>query len=1026
VASAALPAPRAAPWADPSFGLVVLCFVLSGFAALLYQTVWTREFAFVFGTSELAVATVLAAYMGGLAAGSAIAGRLAPRIRRPVLAYGLLELAIALAALAVPLAIRGARALAALLFGGAPEPPHAGGVALPAFQLAASFLILLVPTAFMGATLPLLARHAVRREQDLGPRIAWLYAANTGGAVGGTLVAAFVLLPALGLRGSLLVGVGANAVVFAAAALLARRSPPLPPAGEERAARAVRSRRGLLLPLMLVSGAVSFADEVLWTRLLGHVLGGSVYAFATMLASFLLGIALGSASASRWTRSADAGLRAFAGVEIGIGLTSLAAFRVLDALTGAGLLGTRTGLAGNVLLAGAVLLPVTLLIGATFPLAVRALAHAEADAAPTSARVYAWNTLGAIAGAIGAGFFAVPALGYERTAALCAGLGFGIAALAALAIPPPAPRVAAAAALLFAGLAAAPPRAPERLLRSSPLAALPLAGEIAYFGVGRSATVIAIESEGGFRLRTNGLPEATILPPYRAVLDPTNLWLSALPSLARPETRSLLVIGLGGGLVLENVPAGISSIDLIEIEPKVIEANRRLADRRGRDPLADPRLRLYENDARGALELTDARWDGIVSQPSHPWTAGASHLYTREFFELARAHLSPGGLFVQWMGLGFIDAELLRSLVATLADVFPHVQVLRPGTGAALLFAGSDAPFDLPATLAAARRADPASTSALGLVTPEDAAAQLLLDDAGARRMSAGAAVSTDDRNVLQMRSPRILGAALGADELGERLAPFDPLLTPRGLDGPRLVRRLLETQQAGRAARVAAAVADPARRREAEAIARSVSDRAGGLAALRAVVAADPAAREAAAAWLLRSRDALLAGATDSDLRALAAADPAAALVEAWRAEARRDAAAPPELDARLAAIEPESALFAEATRLRIEARLRAPGTPDAAAALALVDRLLAHTRRPAHWLLRVRALAALGRAEAALGDLEEISAATSAERPAPRFARQSLEALASIPRAPGLAERQAALGQRLRAQLQQGGVPD
>jgi spermidine synthase len=534
--------------------------------------------------------------------------------------------------------------------------------------------------------------------------------------------------------------------------------------------------------------------------------------------------------------------------------------------------------------------------------------------------------------------------------------------------------------------------------------------------------VIAIESEGGWKLRTNGLPEAMILPPGRAVLDPTNSWLSALPTLARPEARSLLVIGLGGGLVLDGVPGSIAAVDVIELEPQVIEANRRLADRRGRDPLADPRVRLVENDARGALELTDERWNGIVSQPSHPWTAGASHLYTREFFQLVRERLEPGGVFVQWMGLGFIDAELLRSLVATLADVFPHVAVLRPGIGASLLFAGSDAPLDFASTLAGAREASPAALDALGLATPEDVASQVLLEDAGARAFTRGAPVSTDDRNLLQMRSPRILAKALAPEQVAALVAPFDPLEPPRGLDAPRLVRRLIETAQPARAARIAAAVEEPARRREAEALVGAA--RSGDVGELRSVVAADPGAREAAAALVLQSRASLVAGTADPVTSAAAASEPAAALVLAWRAETSGDAAALRALDGRLAAVDAAHPLFAEALRLRVEARLATGDRRDAEAAVQLADLLAARLRRSSIWLPRVRALAASGQPAAALGDLEEIAASLGGERTAPRYAQRLLNALRAIPPDPALAERRAALQRRLEADSTPGGV--
>jgi len=173
---------------------VLVCFFLSGFAALIYETAWTRQFAFVFGTSELAIATVLAAYMGGLTAGAAASARLVGKIRRPVLLYGLLELGIAVAALAVPAAIAGATLLYLNVFGGIGGLPEAGGLAHALFYLGCSFAILLIPTALMGATLPILARHAVRRQSEIGSRVGLLYATNTAGAVAGTVAAGFALL----------------------------------------------------------------------------------------------------------------------------------------------------------------------------------------------------------------------------------------------------------------------------------------------------------------------------------------------------------------------------------------------------------------------------------------------------------------------------------------------------------------------------------------------------------------------------------------------------------------------------------------------------------------------------------------------------------------------------------------------------------------------------------------------------------------------------------------------------------------
>ena len=229
---------------------------------------------------------------------------MAPRLSRPVLAYGLLELGIAIAALAVPLGIAASRWLYVALFGSQEVLPDAGGLTTALFYLACSFLILLVPTAMMGATLPLLVRYSVRSDREIGRRIGVLYATNTAGAVLGTIAGAFVLLPALGLRATIAAAAGVNALVFAAAWAVSRSAPALAPQAAAAPADATAGGRARwILALIFASGFVSFSYEVLWVRLVGHVVGSGAQAFATMLASFLAGIAIGAAIASRLASS---------------------------------------------------------------------------------------------------------------------------------------------------------------------------------------------------------------------------------------------------------------------------------------------------------------------------------------------------------------------------------------------------------------------------------------------------------------------------------------------------------------------------------------------------------------------------------------------------------------------------------------------------------------------------------------------------------------------------------------------------
>jgi spermidine synthase len=847
---------------------VLSCFALSGFAALLFQVAWTREFALVFGTSELAIATVLAGYMGGLAVGAALCARFEHRVRRPLLAYGLLELAIGASAYAVPHAIRACERMVVALFGGLSELPSADGGAIALFYIAATLAIVGIPTACMGATLPLLARSCVRSDAELGPRVAMLYATNTAGAVAGAIGAAFFLLPALGLRGSIYVGIAANLAAFGVAVLLARRlgsEPATPPeAGSSRAAERSPALR-LASAAMFASGAASFAYELLWTRLLGHVFGGSLYAFATMLASFLSGIAIGSALASRVATTPERAARAFGTAQLAIAAASLAVFAALDLAPALALAvgAARDVPLANALVAALTLLPATLAIGATYPLAVRSAAAAPAQLGAVSARIYAFNTAGGIAGSLATGFFGLPLLGYRGVLVAAMAINLALAALWATrclaAGRPRLRRVAACAALL--ALAAATP-APLRLLASSPFDLAGPAASLLYHGVGRSASIAAaVGRQGSLEIRSNGLAESNLR--LRGESETyAYAWLAALASLLRPETRELLVIGFGGGGVLETLPSTVERIDVVEIEPEILRANAAVAELRAVDPLRDPRLRVTLNDVRGALLRTTKRWDAIVSQPSHPWTEGASHLYTQGFFELARQHLRPGGVFVQWVGLPFLDPFLLRSCIATLRRVFAHVQVYLPYPYGEVYFAASDAPLDWKTSARRFIGDARADAARFGVFSLEDVALALRLDDAEAAELAAGAEPIRDDRNAFQFRTRGDIGGALALLEHPGRFG--DERLA--GLDRSALARRLLASGRRAEALRVLPGAARelgalPALVERARELAlredwRSVEALDASLAAFAPVDAGYAEAAEARVRWRVASRD--------------------------------------------------------------------------------------------------------------------------------------------------------------------------
>ena len=496
--------------------LLLLCFFLSGTAALIYQTAWLRQFALVFGTSELAVATVLAAYMAGLALGAYAVERWLQELRRPVLGYALIELGIAASAIAlVPVALWACDRLLLLAFGGQASPPSSEALGLSTFYLAATFIALALPTALMGATLPLLARQSVREEWQIAERIGLLYCMNTAGAVLGALLAAFVLLPQLGLARTVWGGAAVSVAVFLMAWLLTRRL--FAAANDAATARAhspalkFSARPGpvWVLPLMCAAGSIAFLHEVLWTRMLAHIVGSSIHAFAVMVASFLAGIALGGGAGAALARSRQRAVQLLALALLIGALWAPAAFWLIEHIAPAKA-GLTANSYANSLFGFALLLPLTIAIGSTYPLAVRIVARDVSDAALASARVYAWNTLGGIVGALAGGYWLIPALRYEGAVVLAAAGNCVLAALALLALEADTSRnrrLTASAAALLAVLTAMlyRPAAPTHLLLMSPLN-INTDGRLIYYAVGRSASVTLMQQDGGLVLRTNGLP----------------------------------------------------------------------------------------------------------------------------------------------------------------------------------------------------------------------------------------------------------------------------------------------------------------------------------------------------------------------------------------------------------------------------------------------------------------------------------------------------------------------------------------
>lgn len=764
-----------------------VCFFLSGATALVYEVVFLRMLGLVFGHTVHAVATVLIVFMGGLALGSALGGGLTPRLRRPIMAYGWLELGTGAWAALLPLLF----AWSAAWY---PDLYRALGrsyAVLPWIQFAIGAALLLVPTTLMGATLPLLSQALARRESHVGRLVGGLYAANTCGAVVGAALAGYWLLPWLGNRATLELAAAVNLALGLAALLYGRRrpvprvEPEAAAGGADATAREVAGADARSLGVRLtvvalgVSGAVSMLYEVTWTRALALVLGSSTYAFTAMLVAFLLGLAGGSALyAWRWG-ARQPSPAAFGALQAGIALLVVPVLLLFERLPEL-LLATMRWSVANAFVTWiqlgfsvVALLPVTLLIGATFPCAVAVATPHAARVGEAVGRIYAANTVGAVGGAVLTGFALVPALGVHATIVLGVVVNLALAAvLVATADLRPAWRwgSAVAAALAAATLVVIAPWDP-RVMSSGPaiyvgpylrsadtvsgsIAATLRSQHILFYRDGRTSTVSVGQAGSHRYLRVNGKTDGS------TSLDmPTQLMIGHLPMLVHRAPRDVLVIGLGTGVTAGAVARHeINRLDVVEIEPAVLEAAGRFFADVNRQVLLDPRTRPIIADGRNFLFTTPERYDVIISEPSNPWISGLASLFSVEFFQLARERLRPGGIMVQWIQLYNLAPDDLKMILKTFQGVFPATSVWNVADDLLLLGRTEPGPLDLgrlQTRYAAARVGE-------GLGYPGGGSWPSLLGlfalgEADTARFAEHAGTNTDDRLPLEFSAPRAL-----------------------------------------------------------------------------------------------------------------------------------------------------------------------------------------------------------------------------------------------------------------------------
>lgn len=796
-----------------SLWLIAVCFIFSGATGLVYEVLWARMLGLVFGATTFAISTVLAAFMGGLALGSAWAGRLAARIKRPLRAYGLIEIGIALYALAVPFLFGLVNYLYALVW----EQLHPGFFSFSLWRFVLSCAVLLVPTALMGATLPVLAAALMRSPEHTTGSVARLYTCNLAGAIFGTIAAGFLLLPNLGVSGTIYTAAVINIIIglfaflidsrygkaFAAKSevtdqvmseVVAATATPLAAESEappvEQPAIETSGGHRFWLMCAAVSGFVTISAQVAWTRVLTMVIGSSTYAFSIVVALFLLGLSGGAYLVGR--RKIREALRGkILKVELATAVSLFLSLLIINQMptilifTGLRLnINSWSGLLSlQVFVAGLLILVPALLMGMVMPLVLVWASEAGGErAVRLVGRSYALNTLGAIAGAFSTGFILIPKASTRFTiltaAALCV-IVAGFAYQPSPSVKDKDLRRSLAAGATFALILALFIASPKLNLSDLSLGAYDslvrvLAGSrstgggsdgrfeknvqethrLLMYEEGPTATVTVRNDWEIISLAINGRTNASDKEDM-----PTQVMLGQLPLLLAPRIDNGLIVGFGSGVTVgAMLQSPIKQLECVELEPSVIRAGDYF-NHVNNEPRRDPRLRLIIDDARAYLRVNPAQYNMIVSEPSHPWVPGVANLFTREFFELGRSRLSDDGVFVQWLQIYQLSNDGLRSVLATYKSVFPHVLVFRVGgatKGKDLLLVGSRAPLSLDRITE--RLADPQITAELNRIKIKgrsDVESWYVCDETQLGPAVEGAIINTDDNMLIENRTPR-------------------------------------------------------------------------------------------------------------------------------------------------------------------------------------------------------------------------------------------------------------------------------
>lgn len=686
-------------------------FVASGFAGLIYQSIWSHYLGLSLGHAAYAQTLVLAIFMGGMAFGAWLVSRLGVNWVRLIRAYAVVEIVIGLAGLAFhPLFVAYTGLSQDVVY-----PALESAWMVRAWQWGTAALLIAPQCVLLGMTFPLMSAGYLRvAPRADGEILGGLYFTNSIGAAFGALFATFVLLPWIGMPGAVGTAGLVNLVVGVLAWMVSRRADVQPAPRAEPASKpaGITGFQYWMLFAAAITGASSFVYEIGWVRLLNQALGTTVHSFELMLSAFILGLAFGGWWIRRRSQSITDAVSYAGYAQIGMGLAALLSLPVFaQSFRGVELLMSllerdATGYAlfslGSAGIALLVMFPAAFFAGMTLPLFTMALLRRGVGEVGIG-RVYAANTLGAIIGVALAVHVLIPGLGLQLAVTLAAladiVLGFALLRMGAGADSrAKLPLLATTALVLMVSLIVGrmDPRQQASGVFRHGRGSLDESSQVLFIRDGKTATVSVYSHGAAGTIATNGKPDATLYMDMSGSDlgdEVTMVMAGALPLAIHPDPRRIAVIGWGSGLTTHTLlgsPAA-ATVDSIEIERAMYDGAKLFHSRVSR-AYDDPRSKLHVDDARTYFSSGHRRYDVIISEPSNPWVSGVASLFTREFYRFLRGHLDQGGIAVQWVQSYELDDPLLLTMVSALISEFPHVEVYLTNS-TDLLFVLSESPI---------------------------------------------------------------------------------------------------------------------------------------------------------------------------------------------------------------------------------------------------------------------------------------------------------------------------------------------